>query len=151
MKRSYLKLLIDIVMAVAVIMLMEPRATGLPLHERGGLLICVAFLVHALLNWKWIACMTGKFFTTLPMKSRVNYCLDALLVMGFFLVVLSGMAIAKTMDFAWLSLPGDMRFWRMLHGSSALLTLIAVGVHVGLHWKWVTCQLKSSNKEVAHA
>ena len=73
MKRSYLKLLLDVVMAAAVIMLMEPRATGLRAHELGGLLVCTAFLAHALLNWKWIACMTGKFFTKLPIKSRVSY------------------------------------------------------------------------------
>ena len=151
MKRSYVKLLIDIVMTVAVILLMTPRATGLRVHELGGLAIGVVFVAHALLNWKWIACMTGKFFTTLPIKSRVNYCVDALLVVGFLLVVLSGMAIAKTIDFAWLPLPGNMMFWRMLHGSAALLTLIAAGVHVGLHWKWITCQFKRNNVEAAHA
>ncbi|GAK50047.1 hypothetical protein U14_01272 [Candidatus Moduliflexus flocculans] len=151
MKRSYLKLLIDIVMAVAVIMLMEPHVTGLRAHELGGLLIFVVFLVHALLNWKWIACMTGQFFTKLPMKSRVNYCLDALLAMGFFLIALSGMAIAKTIDFTWLPLPGNMMFWRMLHGSAALLTFTAAGIHVGLHWKWVLCHCKKRNQEVVHA
>ena len=151
MKRSYIKFAIDVVMAVAVIMLMAPRATGQPAHERGGLLICVAFLVHALLNWKWIACMTGKFFTKVPMKSRLNYCLDLLLVVGFFLTVLSGMAIAKTIDFTWLSLPGTWPFWRGLHTLAALLTLLAVGVHVGLHWKWVVYQCTKRKQEVAHA
>jgi len=151
MKRSYLKLLGDFVMAVAVILLMEPRVTGLRMHEWGGLLICLAFLVHALVNWRWIACMTGKFFTRLPMKSRLNYCLDALLIIGFLLIVLSGMAIAKTIDFSWLPLSGNRMFWRRLHGSAALLTFIAAGIHVGLHWKWVRCHWKRNKKEVCHA
>ena len=151
MKRSYLKLLIDSVMTVALIMLMEPHATGLSLHEWGGLVICAAFFAHALLNWKWIACVTGKFFAKLPAKSRVNYCLDALLAAGFFLTVLSGMAIAKTIDFTWLSLPGTWPFWRGLHTLAALLTLLAVGVHVGLHWKWVVYQCKKRKQEAAHA
>ena len=148
MKRSYLKLLIDIMMTLAVILLMDPHATGLSVHEWGGLVICAVFLVHALLNWKWIACITGRFFTRLPGKSRINYCIDALLVVGFFLIVLSGMAIAKTIDFAWLSLPGTWPFWRNLHLFASLVTLLAVGAHVGLHWKWVTRQFKRSPLEL---
>lgn len=151
MKRSYVKLTIDGVMTIAVIFLMEPHATGLSLHEWGGLVICVAFLAHVLLNWKWVACMTGKFFTRLPLKSRVNYCLDVLLVVGFFLTVLSGLPIAKTIDFTWFSLPGTWSFWRGLHVFAALLTLIAIGVHLGLHWKWVTHQFKKKDQEVSHA
>ena len=49
---------------------------------------------------------------------------------------------AKTIDFAWLPWPGNMLFWRMLHGSAARLTFIAAGVHLGLHWKWIVCQFK---------
>lgn len=146
MKLSHLKLLVDVVMTVAVVALMAPRATGLSLHEWSGVLISLVFFAHILLNWKWIACMTSKFFTRLPMKSRLNYCLDALLFVGFFLTVLSGMAIAKTIDFAWLPLPENMFLWRMLHGTAARLSFIGAGIHVGLHWKWVVCQFKRDDK-----
>ena len=157
MKRSYIKLLIDGVMAVVLILLMEPHATGLSVHEWGGLVVCLAFLVHVLLNWKWVATMTVKFFTRIPMKSRVNYCLDVLLVVGFFLTVLSGLPIAKTINFSWVSLPGTWPFWRGLHGFAALLTLIVAGVHLGLHWKWIACHVKRNTQrknivqEVSHA
>jgi hypothetical protein len=110
----------------------------------------VVFLTHTLLNWKWVACVTGKFFKKLPVKNRVNYILDALLIAGFFLIVLSGIAIARTIDFAWLTLPGSRFFWRSLHVSASLVTLIAVGMHVGLHWNWVLCRFKT-RKESAHA
>jgi hypothetical protein len=150
MKRSHIKLIIDVFMTIAVLVLMEPRATGLSLHEWGGLLICVVFLSHILLNWKWVACVTGKFFKKLPAKSRVNYIVDGLLMLGFLLIVLSGMVIAKTIDFSWLPVPGTLFFWRSVHVSASLMTLLAVGVHVGLHWKWVTCQFRSTKREVAH-
>lgn len=151
MKQSHIKIIIDIVMTVAVLALMEPRATGLSLHEWGGLIICIIFLIHNILNWKWITCVTGKFLKKLPTKNRVNYILDALLVVGFFLIVLSGMAIAKTIDFTWLPLGGTRSFWRSIHVSASMLTLIAVAVHVGLHWQWVTCQFRNIRKEVIHA
>jgi hypothetical protein len=150
MKRAYIKIIIDIVMTLAVLALMEPKATGLSLHEWGGLAICLIFLIHNLINWKWIACVTGKFFKKLPVKNRVNYVLDAVLLLGFAAIVLSGMAIAKTIDFSWLPLGGTRFFWRSLHVSASLLTLAAVGVHVGLHWKWIDCQFGNIRKEVAH-
>jgi hypothetical protein len=150
MKQSHLKIIIDVVMTVAVLVLMEPRATGLSLHEWGGLIICVVFMIHTLLNWKWVIRVARKFFKKLPIKNRVNYILDALLIVGFFLIVLSGIAIARTIDFAWLTLPGSRFFWRSLHLSASLVTLIAAGIHVGLHWNWVLCRFKT-RKEIAHA
>lgn len=110
MKRTYIKIIIDIAMTAAVLALTEPKATGLSLHEWGGLAICLVFLIHNLINWKWIACVTGKFFQKLPAKNRVNYVLDALLLVGFSAITLSGMAIAKTIDFSWLPLGGNMFF-----------------------------------------
>lgn len=68
--------------------------------------------------------------------------LNAILALGFVLIVLSGMAIAKTIDFSWLKLPGEHFFWRGLHTSSAMMTFLAVAMHVGLHWNWILCQLR---------
>ena len=150
MKRSYLKMLIDVVMTIAVLVLMEPKATGQSMHEWGGLLLCLLFLVHMAMNWQWVRCVTGKFFNKLPAKNRVNYVLDILLFVGFFSIVVSGIAIAKTIDFTWLPL-GNAIPWRSLHISASLFTLIIAAIHVGLHWKWVNLQLKNLKKEVSHA
>jgi hypothetical protein len=53
------------------------------------------------------------------------------------LMILSGIAIAHTIDFSWLNLGGSRMFWRVMHTSSSLITLTLFGVHLGLHWKWV--------------
>ena len=150
MKQSTLKVMIDVIMTASVLALMEPRATGLSLHEWGGLAICLIFLVHNLLNWKWIACVTGRFFKRLPLKNRINYVLDAFLLVGFAAIIVSGMAIARTINFTWLPFGGTMFFWRSLHVSASMLTLIAVAVHLGLHWNWVLCRF-TSRKEASHA
>ena len=137
MKRSTKKILLDVAMTIVLLALMVPKLTGLSLHERVGLFICLAFVVHLALNWNWVACVTHQFFTKLPVRSRLNYILDVCILIGFILIVLSGMAIAKTIDFSWLNLPGQRFFWRGLHTSAALLTFLAVAMHVGLHWNWV--------------
>lgn len=150
MKKSTMKILIDVVMTAAVLALMEPRATGLSLHEWGGLATCLVFLIHNILNWKWITCVTGRFFKKLPVRNRINYVVDALLFAGFTAIIISGMAIAKTIDFSWLPLARYAFFWRSLHVSASMLTLIATAVHLGLHWNWILCRVKI-RKEVAHA
>jgi hypothetical protein len=139
MKRSMKKILLDLCMTVVLLALMVPKLTGLSLHEWGGLAICLAFIVHLLLNWSWVACVSRKLFSKLPAKTRLNYMLDALILIGFFLIVLSGMAIAKTIDFSWLHLPGQQFFWRKLHTSASMMTFLAVAMHVGLHWNWILC------------
>ena len=147
MKRSAKKILLDVVMTIVFLALMVPKLTGLSLHEWAGLGICLAFVLHIVLNWSWVACVTRKFFSKLPARSRLNYILDALILIGFVLIVLSGMAIAKTIDFSWLNLPGTRFFWRGLHTSASLMTFLAVAMHVGLHWNWVLCCLRQK-KEV---
>ena len=148
-KGSTVKIFLDIVLAVALLVLMEPKITGLEPHERLGLLICVGFLIHNLLNRKWIACATRGFFKQLSAKTRVNYVVDWLLFIGMFLVVLSGMEIAKTIDFSWLPFSENRGLWRGVHGSAAMLMFAAVGVHIGLHWNWMLRRFRS-NEEAAH-
>lgn len=146
MNSSRIKMICDIVIAIALLVLMEPKATGLSFHEWAGLAICLGFLIHNLLNWKWISCVTGNFLKHLPAKTRLNYLLDWLLFLGMFVIVLSGIGIAKTIDFSWLPLPDARWLWRGLHASGALLTFTVVGIHIGLHWKWVLCHFRKTQE-----
>ena len=73
---------------------------------------------------------------------RFNYLLDILLLTGLILIILSGMAIARTIDFSWLNLGASPRFWRVMHTSSSLITFALFGIHLGLHWRWVLIRLK---------
>jgi hypothetical protein len=57
-------------------------------------------------------------------------------------MILSGIAIARTIDFSWMNLGGSRMFWRVMHTSSSLITLALFGIHLGLHWNWVLKTLK---------
>jgi hypothetical protein len=117
---------------------MDPRSFfGLPFHEWAGLLIVLFFLLHKILNWGWIKKVTTSFFKRSPGRARINYILDILLLTGLTLIVLSGIAIARTIDFSWLNLGGSRFFWRAMHVSSSMLVLVLFGIHLGIHWKWV--------------
>jgi len=72
-----------------------------------------------------------------PGRARFNYILDVVLLAGVTLMILSGIAIARTIDFSWLKLGGSPMFWRVMYASSSLITLVLFGIHLGLHWNWV--------------
>lgn len=132
------KFILDILLTIVMLLLMDPRSFyGLGFHEWAGLIIGLFFFLHKALSWSWIKKVTLGFFFSSPNRARVNYVLDVLLLAGMVLMILSGIAIARTIDFSWLDLGGSRTFWRVMHTSSSYITLALFGVHLGLHWKWV--------------
>lgn len=143
------KFIHNILLTVVMVLLMDPRSFyGLGFHEWAGLIIGLFFILHKAFNWSWIKKVTVCFFRTTPARARLNYVLDVALLAGLVLMILSGIAIAKTIDFSWLNLGGSRMFWRVMHTSASFITLALFGIHLGLHWNWVLCRLnlkKSAN------
>lgn len=137
------KFILNIALTIVFLLLMDPRSFyGISFHEWAGLIIGLFFILHKILNWSWIKKVTVTFFGRAPGRARFNYVLDVLLLAGLILMILSGIAIARTIDFSWLTLRGSRMFWRVMHTSSSLITLALFGVHLGVHWKWVLKRLK---------
>lgn len=139
---------LDLFLAIIFLLLMEPMLTGLMLHELVGLAMGVAFLTHIIFHWKWVVETTKRYFK-LNNRSRLKYLIDVLLLLGSILILISGMAISKTIDFSWLNLGNDMVMWRGIHIASSYLTIILIGVHIGLNWKWVMSTSKRLRKNNA--
>ena len=138
-----LKFIQNILLAIVMLLLMDPRSFyGLVFHEWAGFIIGIFFLLHTFLNWTWIKKVTVGFFRRSPGGARFNYVLDILLLAGMVLMILSGIAIARTINFSWMNLGGSQMFWRAMHTSSSLITLALFGIHLGLHWKWVLKRFK---------
>lgn len=132
------KFFLSLVITIAMLLLMDPRSFyGLAFHEWAGLIIGIFFILHKILNWGWIKKVTLGFFRKCPWKARFNYVFDVMLLAAITLMILSGIAIARTIDFSWLNLGGSQIFWRVMHTSSSLMTLALFGIHLGLHWNWV--------------
>jgi len=146
---NILKFIISLLITIAMLLLMDPRSFyGLAFHEWAGLIIGIFFILHKILNWGWIKKVTVGFFRKCPARARFNYVVDILLLAGITLMILSGIAIARTIDFSWLNLGGSGMFWRVMHTSSSFITLALFGIHLGLHWNWVLILLhlkKSKN------
>lgn len=138
-----LKFCLSLSIAIVMLLLMDPRSFyGIAFHEWAGLIIGLFFILHKILNWNWIKKVTLGFFRKCSGRARFNYVLDVLLLAGITLMILSGIAIARTIDFSWLNLGGSRKFWRVMHTSSSFITLALFGIHLGLHWSWVLGRLK---------
>jgi hypothetical protein len=137
-----IKFVLNLALAIVFLLLMDPRSfLNLAFHEWAGLIIGLFFLLHKILNWGWIKKVTVSLFRRGPAKARINYILDILLLAGITLMILSGIAISRTIDFSWLQIGGSHFFWRAMHVSSSMLTLVLFGIHLGLHWNWVLQRL----------
>lgn len=137
MNKNYIKLTLDIVIAVVFALLFNVRVLGgLAFHEIAGLAIAFGFLIHILLNSQWVKKVTLRFFDPkLPKKARFGYFLNLLLFIAMSLSIISGVLISKVV------FPGlgsvDPRSFRKLHEITSYLALLIVGIHVGLHGQWI--------------
>lgn len=139
---NVLKFSLSFLLTAVMLLLMDPRSFyGLGFHEWAGLIIGIFFILHKILNWGWIKKVTLTFFKRAPGRARLNYLLDVVLLAGMILMILSGAAISRTIDFSWLHLGKSPAFWRVMHTSSSFITLVLFGIHLGLHWNWVLKRL----------
>lgn len=137
MKKNYLKIVIDLLMAITFVLLMNPRVlNGLPFHEIAGLAIGVAILTHIGLNYRWVINTTVKIFDPkLPKKTRFSFGLNILLLISMSAVIITGIFISRVV-FPNLAIEGN-RWIRGIHSLSADSTLAIVGIHLGVHWQWI--------------
>jgi hypothetical protein len=135
-------LIVDAAIFAGFLLATDPHATGQTIHEWLGLAFGVGIVTHLLLHWKWIVNVVWRFFTRLPGQVRINSILNSLLFVAMTLIIFSGIMISKVV-LSTFGLSGSHdAIWRWLHTSATNATLIIVGLHVALHWKWIISTVK---------
>jgi hypothetical protein len=132
-----IKLVIDVMIFIVFLVAMDPRSSGIPVHEWLTTASLAALVVHLLLNWNWIVQITRRFIGKTNHLSRINYILNWLLFIDGTVIMLSGFMISESLlPFLGISLPHNFA-WRSLHDLSANLFLVLLGLHTALHWNWI--------------
>lgn len=130
------KIALDIVMMLALVLLYKAKVLTLTYHEVMGLAILGLFLIHCLVNRSWIVSVGKRLFSPqTPTRTKVSYWLAIALAVVFILIVLSGVFISKIL-FKGISGGGHSgsAVWRNMHLFCSALSIILVGMHVGLYW-----------------
>lgn len=138
--RNMYKLCLDIVMLILMLLMYNKSIISLAFHEIGGIALFVLFVLHLILNRRWIAASTRRFFSKeMPRGVRVLYIVDILLLIDFALVLLGALFISKIV----FSFSGGGS-WKTIHYFASALAIILMGVHVGLHFSYIHFTLKKA-------
>ncbi len=136
--RTLINLLVDLAIFVAFLVAMDPRLTGIAVHEWLSIAFGAAIISHLLLHWSWLVATTRRIFTTAPRQARINYVLNTLLFIDVTLLVFTGLMISKiALPQLGITLAPGM-LWRSVHTLTADAAVFIVGLHVALHRGWIT-------------
>ena len=135
--KSTFKYLLDAVMLLLLVLMYDKNAISMSFHEIGGLFLLGLFVIHLLFNGKWISAVTKRLFgKQTPGKVRLGYCVDALLLVAFAFIGVSGVFISKEL----FSLHGG-NAWKTVHYFASAAAILLMGVHLGLHWNMLRMKL----------
>lgn len=143
-KINYVKITLDILMALVFVLLFNKNAiAGITFHEIAGLTIGLAFIIHIIINFKWVKQITIKFFNSkVKLKTRIGYIIDLLLLIDMALIIGTGISISKVLFSGVFKSSGN----QSLHISLSYMALLLIGIHIGLHWGWVINVFKNTFK-----
>ena len=131
-------LILDLIIFTAFLVVSNPRLTGNSIHEWLGISFTAGIVTHLLFHWQWLVKVTSEFFKKLLHESRLNYVVDALFFIAMTGAIFSGILISRdVLQVFGLQLNAGPS-WRMVHSLTANLSLVMIGIHVALHWKWIT-------------
>lgn len=140
--QTKLKLVIDLAIFIAFLIAMDPRSSGIAVHEWLSTAALAAIVVHLLLSWDWIVQTSRRFIGKVNTQSRINYILNWVMFLDVTVLMLSGFLISEqVVPSLGISLPQNLA-WRSLHDLTANLFLVLLGLHTALHWSWIVDAFK---------
>lgn len=141
-RKAFVKVLLDVLMAIVFIAVMNVRSTGLAFHEIAGLGLFGLLAAHLALNWKWVCTVSHKLFhTKISSKARWMAALNLALLISMILIGLSGVMISEVI-FRFGS-SGTPSAWYLLHEWASYVCLGLCGLHVLLHRKYLWNTLRA--------
>lgn len=133
--KNIVKITLDTIMTILVILMYNKRVISMKFHEVGGLIAMGIFVIHVGLNFNWVKSISKRIFSkNLPVKTRIGYIVNVLLLLAMGFIGLSGVLISKTI---LTGISSQSIIWKIGHQSVAGFALILVGIHLGLHWGFI--------------
>ena len=125
----------DIFLLVLFVLANVPQIS-LPFHEWISFVFIIPFIVHLLLHYDWAVETPKRFFKKLGGENRFNLIFDAMLYLMMIFVIVSGVLASEVV----LPLFGEFAaqpFWTDVHHQYSNLLIPMVGIHLGMHWRWI--------------
>ncbi|MRX83975.1 DUF4405 domain-containing protein [Eggerthella guodeyinii] len=140
-------LAVDAACLLAYLVAANPAVTGIGVHEWVGVGVLLAFLVHVAMHVDWVV-EAVKSAVARPSWVRTgNLVLDALIVVAFMTVTVSGLMVSGAVLAAFGLYADGYYFWDPLHATAAKVLLALLLVHVVAHGKWLVGFFKNRKGE----
>lgn len=121
-------MIIDLIMTLLLIVLMGYHITGIFLHEIFGVIMCLLFALHHVVNRKWFSMLLkGKH----PLNRILVIVVNILLLITMFALMISGIMVSRDI-FGFLNLKVGW-IGRRIHMQAAAWGYILMSIHLGLH------------------
>lgn len=134
-------LAIDAVALVVYLVVANPALTGISAHEWLGLGFLLVLLVHCTVHVDWARSAVSGFKGS-TWGARGNLVLDALILVAFMVVMVSGLGVSgAVLPSMGLYVEGYF-FWDPLHSIAAKVLLSLLLLHVVAHGKWIIGLIK---------
>ena len=146
MKRDViLKVMTDLCMTAALLVLMSYELAGQAVHEWLGLSLFILFILHHIWNRKWSRNIFKRKYTLFSiLQTFLVIC--ALITMAGSLV--SGVILSRH-ALAFLPIAGGRSFARSLHMVSAYWGFVFLSLHLGFHWSMIMGMVKKHLKKMS--
>lgn len=128
------KIITDILMTAALLLLMSYGLLGEAYHEWIGVGMFLLFVIHHVLNRKW----TGNFWKGNYMPFRI---IQTVLVIAVLITMLGSMVSGILLSryvFSFVDIRGVAMSARSVHMICAYWGFVLMSFHLGLHWSMIT-------------
>lgn len=127
------KILIDICLTVSLLLLMPYSLIGETAHEWIGMAMLVLFIVHHILNRKWIGALAKGRYTIFRIYQTLLVIAMLILMLGS---MISGILLSNHI-FKAVTIAGTTIAARQVHMFCAYWGFVVMSLHLGLHWNMV--------------
>lgn len=144
---SKFKTIIDVLMTLALLFLMSYNLIGDATHEVIGTVVMILFIVHHIMNRKWIKIVFKGKYTPFRMVQTI---LAVLVFVTMLMQMISGIILSKYV-FSFVDLNGLTGIARAMHLIGAYWGFIFISLHLGMHWNAVICSVIKKLKDKSKA
>lgn len=145
MGKKRFRSVIDIAMTISMPVLMAYELAGEALHEYLGIAVFILFVIHHVLNWKWIK---GIVKGCCAAARILNLAVNLLLLVIMFLLPFSGAVMSRHL-FRFLDFGKSIAAARTVHLLASYWGFLLMSLHIGFHWNAMRSAIRSRTEPTA--
>lgn len=132
-KSLCIKITVDISMTICLLFLMPYSLLGETAHEWIGMAMAVLFILHHILNRRWLSAVKRGRYTPYRIVQTVIAASAFVLMIGS---MISGILLSNHI-FTFIKIPGVAMWAGKVHMFCAFWGFVVMSLHMGMHWGMV--------------